>query len=197
MLETKNFDAFFDKEENRETSLIYKQIKKMPIDFWKDKMNKYLEFVLFGKDTTQIITFLTKFKDFANSDFINKLSKMDDFNEYFNDDFYNIYNEEDKSYLLKECIYFTTTSGIGPIFQDFNAIFLDIYYVLRTFKGEKHVLSIGYFGNNHVKNLTHFFTNILEAYTLTNQIIRTDDTKRCLDFSNEKINLDEIISKHV
>ena len=28
MLETKNFDAFFDKEENRETSLIYKQIKK-------------------------------------------------------------------------------------------------------------------------------------------------------------------------
>lgn len=190
MLETKNFDVFFEKKENMEKSLIFKQLKKLrDKDFWKDKMNKYLKFILLEKDTKQLITFFTKFRDFLVSDFIIELSKIDD-NEYYSDEFYNIYTEEEKIYFMEQL-----RGNIGYDLEHFNCIFMDIYYVLRTFK-EKHSLSIGYFGNLHVTNLTYFFTNILNEYTLKNEIALTDDKNRCLDFSNEKINLDELISSY-
>ena len=210
MLENKNFDVFFNNENNRNTSLIYKQIKKMPInfnlDFWKDKMNKYLQFIYENNNLEKMIDFLRNFKKFKNSDFISRIKLEDNLNKaYVTDDYYSVFKDHEKYYFIDEILNFTTT-GIGPFLNKFNSIFLDIYYILRTFKpiDKKTVLSIGYFGYYHNINLIYFLTDILKSYTLTNEImsgggerildvkkIDFNDRKRCLDFSNEQINLDK------
>jgi len=210
MLENKNFDAFFNNENNRNTSLIYKQIKKMPInfnlDFWKDKMNKYLQFIYENNNLEKMIDFLRNFKQFKNSDFISRIKLEDNLNKaYVTDDYYSVFDQDKKKYFIVEILNFTTT-GIGQFLNKFNSIFLDIYYILRTFKpiDKKTVLSIGFFGYYHNINLIYFLTDILKSYTLTNEImsgggerildvkkIDFNDRKRCLDFSNEQINLDK------
>jgi hypothetical protein len=92
----------------------------------------------------------------------------------------------------------------------FNSIFLDAYYVLRTLKlpenpitkkfEENPAMSIGYFGNLHVKNITYFLTNILHIYNMENKIEKREDSDnvpiRCIDFTKEKINVDKILVKH-
>ena len=92
----------------------------------------------------------------------------------------------------------------------FNSIFLDVYYVLRALKlpenpitkkfEENPAMSIGYFGNLHVKNMLYFLTNILHIYNMENKIEKREDSDnvpiRCVDFTKEKINVDKILVKH-
>ena len=82
-----------------------------------------------------------------------------------------------------------------------TSIFLDIYYItraLKTPKSEKNsVLSIGYFGNNHIKQLIYLLTNVLSIYKIDESIDNSIETNRCLDFSNGYIDLDKIIEENI
>jgi hypothetical protein len=50
----------------------------------------------------------------------------------------------------------------------YNAMALDLYFLTRSFKttsdNTNPLISIGYFGRNHVDNLRHFLVNITKNY---------------------------------
>jgi hypothetical protein len=204
-----SYENFFQ-EPYINLSLLYKQIKKLPeplndIEYWKFNLGMYIEHIMFEyftvDDRINAIKFLRDYKylledigDIGGSfvDIITEINKD--------------YDDERKETLLS--IVYNPT--ILKMLIYFNSIFLDAYYVLRTLKlpenpitkkfEENPAMSIGYFGNLHVKNITYFLTNILHIYNMENKIEKREDSDnvpiRCIDFTKEKINVDKILVKH-
>lgn len=206
VIESLNNKTFFNIFEigNRNKSLIYKQIRKLnepynDITYWENKLNKYTKYIFnerlkdYNKEINNFIKVLKihvklcKFifdnsnkKDIKDYIIINFQKELDDYIEILDNDY-----DEDTIEIIKIAV---------------TSIFLDIYYITRALKipkSEKNsILSIGYFGNNHVKNLTYFLTNILCIYDINESIDYSGTQNRCIDFSNKYIDLDKIIEEH-
>jgi hypothetical protein len=106
--------------------------------------------------------------------------------------------------------------NIDEIHRRITSLFLDFYYVFRTFKlpvdkdnkkEENSIVSVGYFGDYHSENISYLLCNIFDTHTEFKIISSTDDRNpykydkydqfgRCLDFTNESINLDDLIRDH-
>ena len=78
----------------------------------------------------------------------------------------------------------------------FNGMTLDLYFLSRSFKttttNTNPLISIGYFGDIHVKNIVYFLTEIMKNYELIT--INSSKNKRCLEIT-ENINLNDMIDK--
>jgi hypothetical protein len=142
---------YFFKIATINNSLLIKQLNKLTgslkdINFWKDIFKKYSR-----KNYN-----LNKIED----DIINN-----------NKIFYNILLEDNikklNDFLENDNIQYMVRMGFY-IGRRLNDNFLDLYYVLRTFKvplGDVNpFLSISYFGNIHRENLVYLLTNLLEFY---------------------------------
>ena len=204
-LTTKNFLNIFEIS-NRNKSLIYKQIRKLNkpynnIDYWKNKLNKYTKYIFkerlneYDIDIDNFIKVLKIHVKLCKIIFDNPEKKeITELKEYI----LRHYNNELNNYItILDNDYEEDTIEIIKI--SITSIFLDIYYVtrsLKTPKSEKNsILSIGYFGNNHITQLIYFLTKILSIYNIEQYIDNTNETNRCLDFSNDYIDLDKIIEK--
>ena len=83
----------------------------------------------------------------------------------------------------------------------FNTIILDIYYIFRTLKYSydneliltKSIISISYFGNNHIKNIyNNFFNKFYDKVYIKINNSNIDD--KCI-IIEENINIDNIINE--
>lgn len=203
-LSTKNFLNIFEIS-NRNKSLIYKQIRKLNepynnIDYWKNILNKYTKYIFkerlndYNTDIDNFIKVLKIHLKFCKIIFDNPTKK--DIKEYI---LTNYYTELNTYITILDNDYEENTIDVIKI--AITSIFLDIYYItraLKTPKSEKNsVLSIGYFGNNHIKQLIYLLTNVLSIYKIDESIDNSIETNRCLDFSNGYIDLDKIIEENI
>jgi hypothetical protein len=205
-LSTKNFLNIFEIS-NRNKSLIYKQIRKLNepynnIEYWENKLNKYTKYIFkerlneYSLDINNFIIVLKIHVKLCKIIFDNQNGKNTrEIKEYMLSKYYNELNtyvtildndyEEDSIEVIKIAI---------------TSIFLDIYYITRALKipklGKNSILSIGYFGNNHIKQLTYFLTKILCIYKINETLDKSNEINRCLDFSNKNIDLDKILEEN-
>ena len=211
ILKELSYENFFQ-EPYIDLSLLYKQIKKLPeplndIEYWKFNLNSYIEYIIFenftADDRINTIKFLRDYKYL--------LEDIGDIGGSFTDIIREINNNEEYDDERKESLLsIVYNPTILKMLIYFNSIFLDVYYVLRALKlpenpitkkfEENPAMSIGYFGNLHVKNMLYFLTNILHIYNMENKIEKREDSDnvpiRCVDFTKEKINVDKILVKH-
>lgn len=218
ILKSGSYEDFF-KNDKITRSLIYKQIKKLPpplnnIEFWKDKMDEYIKYVLYKRFTLEDIINTLEFLKY----YIYLLEDIEDLISEFNQKNIKITNDliireifntegydSDKKLKLISPILNLAGHNTITVLLYFNSIFLDMYYVLRTLKlpvnistkkyEENSVLSICYFGVIHVIHITYFLTNILKIYN-NDYVIEQSKDNRCIDFTSQKINLDKLIVKH-
>jgi hypothetical protein len=85
-----------------------------------------------------------------------------------------------------------------------NSALLDLYFLARTFKipegSEKTFISIAYFGQFHIGNITYYLTDILKEYDIvysTGEQCEKNKSKvkRCIEI-NEFIDLQSIIDSY-
>jgi hypothetical protein len=87
---------------------------------------------------------------------------------------------------------------------DINLIGLDLYFLARSFKkpegSETPLVSFGYFGATHCKNIRHFLLNIMgnyeDVYTQDNSKYEGGtEPNRCLEITKH-VNLDTMMEHY-
>jgi hypothetical protein len=189
-----NVDDIICKIKNKEiNSLVFKQFNKLEddrkkifgpliIQFYKEILNEEYEYFKENKIKLQellkkIIDFIVRSKALSDDDMYD----IDTFNKFL------IYIEDVDRHLLL---------NLRNIVMDLVSTELDLYFLLRSFKtpkGSKNpLISIGYFGNAHVKNISLFLKDKLNYEEVYYQY--DGDNDRCLEIKKH-IDLNEII-KH-
>jgi hypothetical protein len=84
--------------------------------------------------------------------------------------------------------------------REINLVGLDLYFLTRSFKkpegSEKPLVSFGYFGVVHSRNIKHFLLNIMGNYTDNyTEDNSTKEPNRCLKIT-KNINLDKIMENY-
>lgn len=168
----------------KQESLINKQILKFPSitqEAWSSRTIKYL---------------CKNIQTEQNTD------KAKELNTLIYNYFISVTAEE--QYLVFENIKDKVSTLSYSIFFNLNSLFVDIYVILRSIKpptgDTSAILSIAYFGNEHIKNMVNFLTQELK-YEL---ILKNDhyinsqqepDNLRCITI-NENINIDNILKEY-
>jgi len=190
-------EYYFTNDKFTTNSLVYKQILKQceslrRVSIWKKWFTQYYTYLISTLDKYNLNK---NFKIFE--EFVSKLRKKDsDISKFTRDNLEIIYN-------------------IVNIPIQLTSIFMDMYYITRMFKIPENstnpILSIGYFGFEHTKNITYFLTNIMnlykikyenenenlttaEGHILLNMEIPKDLIFRCIIFP--KFNLNDILNKY-
>lgn len=148
-------------------SLILKQIRKsiFTFDIWEKWFSEYYIYVL-------------------NKNYIKNISA--NINEILD-------SLDNKVKLEKLLNNQSNTFDIENILLYVTSIFLDMYYITRSFKmiDNPAYLSFGYFGLHHTDNLTYLLTNIMKMYTLKYETPE-HNLSRCLKLP--KFNLNKELS---
>ena len=175
----KGMERYFNIGEAFKYSLVLKQFNKLSksfkdLPFWKKSLSDYLEYVT------------KKEKDEAYSSFKSLDNPQKAIDEarikyyyllltYDIEGLFELVSDPDKygnstRSLAREGNYFNSSE---------NTIFLDLYYILRTFKipkGDKNpFLSILYAGDFHIRNIKYFLTNIIKYYEVVEEVNRKGD----------------------
>lgn len=76
-----------------------------------------------------------------------------------------------------------------------NSVILDIYTIARSLKSTdvNPIINIFYFGNQHIENITYFFTEIMNGYDIIFENRISSNTIRCIDIK-PYIDLDLVIN---
>ena len=206
-------DKDFIKYVPKDNSPIFKQIRNMNQDMqktWNNWIKLYYEYIYeitvpkFKIDVPTLKEILIKIIDYI------KLFSITD-----NKDERNKIIEELQKYIKEESkrdvgekFGFYKFYNINHIIQDTNLIGLDLYFLTRSFKKpqgtEQPLVSFGYFGATHSKNITHFLLKIMGDYeqvylqdesdkTITNRCIKIDkhvDLQGIIDSYKNKIRLE-------
>jgi len=153
-----------------QNSLVLKQFNKLSksfkdLPFWKKALSDYFLYALKeGED-----------KDYGknpSNDYINLIKKL-------RKEFYELLIKNDIDTLsirLTDTLFRNalTTASKGSSITE-NTIFMDLYYIFRTFKipgaeGKNPFLSLIYAGDFHRKNITHFLSNIIRYYDIVEEV---------------------------
>ena len=153
-----------------QNSLVLKQFNKLSksfkdLPFWKKALSDYFLYALKeGED-----------RDYGknpSNDYINLIKKLrKEFCELL------IKNDIDTlSIRLTDTLFRNalTTASKGSSITE-NTIFMDLYYIFRTFKipgaeGKNPFLSLIYAGDFHRKNITYFLSNIIRYYDIVEEV---------------------------
>jgi hypothetical protein len=163
------------RRDNNSVSPIYKQIEKMKSEDQRNEWRAYIdEYYKYYEDTKRN-------KDTLNNETKTFFNKMIDL------------VKDNKSADLQRLIN-TKRNVAGRVLKEilsYNGMALDLYFLTRSFKttsdNKNPLISIGYFGRNHVENLIHFLVNITKNYESVLDIGRdVDKLTRCL-----------VIDKHI
>ena len=213
-------EDFFDYID-KDTSLIFKQLKKLPENQQKDWENwikqyyryiynkviietKYLYKIEKLKEIiTKIISFLQDFIKYYNLYGTEGDDKYFDKQQEIQDDLIKYVENEDKK--SEDGIYgFYKIYNISDFISTINLIDLDLYFVLRSFKkpegSNNPLVSIGYFGATHCENIVHFLMNIIgegkyEEVYKKDEIKIGEEFSRCLEI-DKLVDLDEVIDSY-
>jgi len=171
---------FINKQKTKNNSNIADQIIH---NFIKNNINYFYN----NYYTSSIKPYLNIFenlKNLINNDNYENYNKLNIINlkSIINDNYNNFINNIDQLIML------------------INRIFLDIYYTLRTFKRikDKTLISIGIFGNAHIKRIVDVLTSI-QYYNIIFQkqnFYSKDKNFRCINI-DQYINLDYMIYSHI
>jgi len=164
----KAIDYFFSIA-TAQNSLVIKQFNKLSksfkdLPFWKKALSDYLLYALkegekhdYGKNPS---------KDYI--DLVKSLRK--EFYELIINDDIDTLSIRLTDTLFRNAL---TISTKGAIVTE-NTIFMDLYYIFRTFKiprGDKNpFLSIIYAGDFHRRNITFFLANIIKYYDIVEEV---------------------------
>ena len=174
----------------KEYSAVYKQIKKIDVSFIKNNFEDW--FKIYSK---YIIDSISKKSRIAKNDYIKFIDKIVKCLEFE--------NKED----IKDLINFINKNKRKLKYNliIINTQFLDLYFLLRTFKkpegSKKTFISIGYFGAYHTENLKYFLINIMKSYDILYEYKKNDymyknriDQKenRCIEF-DKKVDFQDTI----
>jgi predicted transcriptional regulator len=195
-----DFYTYIDKD----TSAIFKQIRKMEEpgirDKWEEWVNEYYKYIYSTIKPKHSYDYITKV--------LNKI--IDILIEYYKSnkdekhiteliDYCRKIKEETKDGKYGFYMFFDIRGFIG----DVSLIGLDLYFLTRSFKkpegSEKPLVSFGYFGATHCKNIKHFLLNIMrnytDVYTQDNSNYEGTQPNRCLEITKH-VNLDELINHY-
>ena len=176
-------NEFFDlnNEDWKNTSLIYKQIRKGKISFetWKELFRQYYNQIIIP----QIIYYLKKTNRY------NFLKTLFDIYQKYS----SLSEKEKKEYIKNDGE--NNITRIKKILTKLNTMIMDMYFITRMFKSPKNdnmaYLNISYMGNFHTQNIVSFLTRIIKTHTIKEEMGQVYDFKGYLDLPN--INLtDEI-----
>jgi len=171
---------------DRQTSVVFKQISKMSEadqrqwDIWCREYYKYV-YATSITDTQDALVFLTRL--------VNCIV-----------DYYSRGDEE----TLIEFVKYSNKhpnkrSKLTKILLVVNTINVDLYLLTRAFKkpvgSNRPLLSFGYFGNFHTKNIIHFLTNIMGQYEFVYAQPETQKGNRCLEI-NQRVDLQELMDSY-
>lgn len=129
----------------------------------------------------------------------------------------NSYSEETKTF-YKQIIYFVkhrNHSALSDLFQSdkmntsilildelllYNSFTLDLYFLARSFKttsdNTNPLISIGYFGRAHARNIKHFLLNIMKSYEVVFEVsLERGVVSRCLTI-DKHVDLDALIEEY-
>lgn len=193
---------------NKKHSLICKQISKMKNisiqNQWYDWIKKFFSY---KKNTNEVKidkTIIESWNKFIN--FLIYYSQLTHPSEqigYINSVYEESFTTEGRFNFMP----FYTEDKKSITYYDINTLIsmnttlLDLYYLTRMFKKPTNdynpLLSIGYFGMKHSKDINHFLLNITglyeNVYTESNNIDKGQF--RCL-YIKEHVNLDEILNTY-
>ena len=179
--------SYFKVGEKYNNSLVLKQFNKLSksfkdLPFWKQALSDYIIYVLKEKRERYAELFSNNYLEEMDS------SRAKYYSLLFNYDIEGIFefiNGEHNNML-------GATLNVTE-----NAIFLDLYYIFRTFKipkGDKNpFLSISLFGDAHSRNIKYFLTEIIKFYEVVEDVKVKDEDKpdlRCTYMPN--INFNEL-----
>jgi hypothetical protein len=184
------FDSdFFDYI--KQYSSVYKQMKKIDIPFIKDNFENWVAVYM-----KYIINRIKPKLKITKNEYIKFLDKIEKCLEFK--------NKKD----IKDLILFKNKyrHKLRHSLISINTAFLDLYFLLRTFKkpqgSKKTFISIGYFGAYHTENIKYFLTHIMKSYDIVYEYKKNDDViqsynkikkeNRCIEF-DKKIDLQETI----
>ena len=214
-------EDFFDYID-KDTSLIFKQLKKLPENQQKDWENWIKQYYRYIYNTVIEREKKDLHKIEKLKEIITKIiSFLQDFIKYYNlygtegDDKYYDKQQETEADLIKyvknekekneDGIYgFLKFYNIHSFISDINLIDLDLYFVLRSFKkpegSNNPLVSIGYFGATHCENIVHFLMNIIgegkyEEVYKKDEIKIGEEVSRCLEI-DKLVDLDEVIDSY-
>ncbi len=173
-------DEDYYKYIDQDTSLTFKQIRKMPIENqkqWEIWIEEYYKYYY----NEYIRKYNTKSLKTALRRFINRIKK---FNETDNIKYITNYNVNIGQF-----------EQFGICLLYINSIDLDTYFLARSFKIPKNSInpeiSIGYFGAKHTKNINYFLTKIMGNYNNIYTKVN-DDNDRCL-LLDTQIDLEKLV----
>jgi hypothetical protein len=213
ILKEKSFDALYHNKKIKKT-FFYKEFKKQTVSpfnlfpFWIKNINKYLELIfkeLVNDEIrkraihliivfSRILILSSEIETTLNSKVLKE--KNDKLRKYKEDLLINILNYKYKF-------------NIKNLFVNVTNVFVDVPYILKLLNNENPIdciLSIGYLGSLHSYYLEKFLINILGFYERIVYINydkfteikkqKPTDVSRCLTFSSEVINVDNIIDEY-
>jgi ankyrin repeat protein len=165
-------------------------IKELKLNIFNNikVINKYLLIKISIKDSDNII--LTKICHYISYTIENKLlPKIKTNSDNILDRLSILY------FSIIENIIYPSRFVCPILFVRFSEIFLDMYFITRVFKfpenGNPSVLTLGYFGDSHSNNITHFLTNISQNYNIEyidRHSNKNEDNFRCLDMPDINFN---------
>jgi hypothetical protein len=188
-----SIDYFFSIA-TQNNSILLKQIYKLTgsikdIEMWKNVFKTYF------------LRKLVLLRERASTNFLKKYIHNKIYNQSIKnaETIYSLLIKDDLKTLkekLPSMNYFLGTWFISDLLVEYYTTFLDLYYVLRTFKvpqGDINpFLSVSYFGDFHTQEIKYLLTNILEYYSEVYSISnKTDKNYRCLNIIKD-VNLNKI-----
>ena len=177
-------------------SSVFKQLKKIQDPKirknWEKMSKEYYKYII---DTYHLNIPVCKTIFIKYIDYIIKIYEhTDEYNiENFNDHIINLQN-----------ILGTYKKNISGQLLYLNSALLDLYFLARTFKipegSEKTFISIGYFGQVHIDNITYYLTDIMKeydiVYSIGDKFIKIkSNVKRCIEI-DKYIDLQSIIDSY-
>lgn len=181
MYEKEFYSNIFEKFQH--CSVIYKQYSKLSNNIIKEKVklaiNENYEYLNNKFNTIGKYVNLKLINDIFEEYISDNIDATETLNK-INDVFYFIENAEISSNDFKSLIIL------------YNSQFLDLYTILRSLKftsTETPNMCIGYFGDAHRKQTTHFLVNLMKFYTVEHFINAQEKHMRCLSFDNININI--------
>ena len=212
-LYTPNFFEHINIPEIKKNSLIFKQLHKMNPKlqkYWLNMIDKYFYNIYLNCKT--IFGIEKEFNEFINKiiDFmifcLENYKEQDEIADYEAFDLQQEYFEKNLQKYLKN-LSSDLTEKINHLSTSLFAPFLDLYTLLRSFKKPKNninsILSVCYFGSEHVENMSYFLKNIMREYDLIFEVNNrnyftknnTEKVNRCIKF-DKNINIDELINNY-
>ena len=185
------FDYNFYDYIPKNNSSILKQLKKIEIEYiknnWKIWLKKYYKYI---------------FSYISNETGLNHDNiKIDLFKDFVNAVKQICYkNKVESNMKIINSFLFEYKNEYAFALLQLNTALLDLYYLFRTFKqpqgSKKTFISIGYFGNRHVNNISYFLTSIMDCYDIVYQHSKEIYSRnRCIKV-NDFIDLQSLIDQY-